>query len=69
MAKIEKHDGKLRIKNKYVPAFNFDDLTNDESKAVNWALQRIKQLRNSGVSYDMIEAELKVRFNINKKNS
>tara|TARA_E500000178_G_C17002819_1_gene746578 strand:- start:1858 stop:2280 length:423 start_codon:yes stop_codon:yes gene_type:complete len=65
MAKIEKHDGKLRIKNKYVPAFNFDDLTNDESKAVNWALQRIKQLRNSGVSYDMIEAELKVRFNIN----
>jgi len=66
MAKIiEKEKGKLEIKSKYVPNFNFDKLTADETKAVNWALNRIKEMSNQGISYDMIESELKVRFNIN----
>jgi len=62
---ISKDKDKIEIKGKYVPNFDFDRLTADETKAVDWVLRRIKEMSSQGISFDMIESELKVRFNIN----
>lgn len=62
---ISKDKGKIEIKSKYVPNFDFDKLTADETKAVDWALRRIKEMSSQGIAFNMIESELKIRFNIN----
>jgi len=62
---ISKDKGKIEIKSKYVSNFDFDKLTADETKAVDWALKRIKEMSSQGIAFNMIESELKIRFNIN----
>ena len=62
---ISKDKGKIEIKSKYVSNFDFDKLTADETKAVDWALRRIKEMSSQGIAFNMIESELKIRFNIN----